>query len=271
MATKHVRQEGMAMNVPDSLWTRVASHPSRLMILDYDGTLAALGPERQTARPSHTMLELLRGISALPGRRPVVLSGRSLPDLRRLLTDLDVHLIGEHGWDEWSHDRGRVLHHPDIQVRLRLDEAVRDIESRGWAPMLEIKRCSVVLHTRGVARDLVLERERTAAQLWARHAAEPGLRLDHISGGLELRASARDKGTAVAALILEAPANTLVTFIGDDLTDEAGFAEIGKDGITVRVGDDDVPTAAEWRLHSPREVEDFLRSWLGAASITGRA
>ena len=80
---------------------------------------------------------------------------------------------------------------------------------------------------------------------------------------IELRASGHDKGTGIVDLMAHAPFfGTRPIFIGDDLTDEAGFAAAERlGGFGVLVGAER-PTAARYRLGDVAAV----RHWLGEAT-----
>jgi trehalose 6-phosphate phosphatase len=80
---------------------------------------------------------------------------------------------------------------------------------------------------------------------------------------VELRPGGEDKGSAVAAFMAEPPfAGRRAVFVGDDVTDEAGFATINAmDGISIRVGDG-APTQARYDGVSVADIHD----WLAAAA-----
>src|SRR3546814_13386591 len=71
---------------------------------------------------------------------------------------------------------------------------------------------------------------------------------------LEVTPGTADKGTAIAAFMQEAPfSGRRPVFIGDDVTDEDGFAAVNAmGGLSIRVGHPDAPTAA--RLCMPDEA-----------------
>ena len=78
-----------------------------------------------------------------------------------------------------------------------------------------------------------------------------------------------DKGTAVLALARRLGGlipRSSVIFAGDDLTDEDGFRVLRANdphAVTIRVGDEQTQTAAEFRLADPAAVRCFLE-WLVA-------
>ncbi|NUM89161.1 MAG: hypothetical protein HUU37_08155, partial [Bdellovibrionales bacterium] len=66
-----------------------------LYAFDFDGTLAPISPDPASASASATTLDLIR---ALAGLAPVlVVSGRSVRDLKRRIAIKGIHLIGNHG------------------------------------------------------------------------------------------------------------------------------------------------------------------------------
>ena len=94
-----------------------------------------------------------------------------------------------------------------------------------------------------------------------------GYRLQRGRMLLEVRPDDRDKGTAIADFMSEHPfAGRVPVFIGDDRTDEHGFAAIERmGGWSVKVGPG--RTSARFRLSDPRAV----RTWLMASMTTAPA
>ena len=78
---------------------------------------------------------------------------------------------------------------------------------------------------------------------------------------LELRPAGDDKGTAIRRFMARAPfAGRMPVFVGDDLTDEAGFEVVNAlGGISVLVGDR-AGTQATYRLADPAAVLAWLDS-----------
>lgn len=254
---------------PDAAaWDRVRHARRRLLFLDYDGTLAPFHAERDRAVPFPGTLERLRTIVGGGATTVAIVSGRPLAELGPLLDDLPVLRIGEHGWEE-QEPGGAVHRHPlDPAVAAALDEAHDAVVRRGHGDRIERKRAALVLHVRGLAPAAAEELKATCRELWRPWPARVGVRLDEPNGGLELRATGRDKGTAVGERIARAGAGTFAVYVGDDRTDEDAFRVVRGSGLGIRVGAPDVPTLAEARLPGPEAMPSFLDRWI---AVTGDA
>jgi trehalose 6-phosphate phosphatase len=79
---------------------------------------------------------------------------------------------------------------------------------------------------------------------------------------VEVLPAAANKGTAIGAFMQMSPfAGRRPVFVGDDVTDEDGFAVVNAlHGISVRIGVDS-GSAARWQVTNVSE----LRAWLRAA------
>jgi trehalose 6-phosphate phosphatase len=123
--------------------------------------------------------------------------------------------------------------------------------------VLEDKGLNVAVHYRlapGYERELADEFGRLVAELGEDFELQAGKRV------FELKPAGHSKGTAIAQFMREEPFRGRVpVFIGDDLTDESGFAaanELGGHSVKVGAGD----SAATWRLPDPKAVRAWLRS-----------
>jgi trehalose-6-phosphatase len=76
---------------------------------------------------------------------------------------------------------------------------------------------------------------------------------------------AASKGRALAFLRSAFPAPRVVTYFGDDTTDEDAFAALGPNDLGVLVGAD-CPTRAHYRLDNPAAVAAELAALAAAVS-----
>jgi len=251
--------------VPQALWSELASAPHRLLLLDYDGTLAPFRADRREAVPLPEALRLVTLIAERPSTTVAIVSGRPILELDPLLGEAGRRLmvVGEHGW-ELRPPGGPILQHPlPVEAWLGLDRAAQAAAARGWEELLESKRTAVMLHTRGLHdREAAAWFERECRELWGADAAAAGLRLSEVDGGVELRVPGRDKGTAVREILLSSPAGAYPVYLGDDATDEDAFEAVRERGLGIRVGPEERPSRAAGRIVSCEEVPLFLVEWL---------
>lgn len=247
-------------DVPPGLWREVGAAAHRLLILDYDGTLAPFRVVRSEALPVPGARAALRQLARSPRTRLAIVSGRPIAELEELLGPLRAVLVGEHGW-ETRLEGGAVVRHPvSSEQQEALGRAAIVAATAGWGERLERKRTGVVLHTRGLPPEVEEERVRLCRELWEPECRH-GLRQQRVHGGLELRAAGRDKGSAVLELLQQLPEDARAVYVGDDQTDEDAFRALLNTGFGLRVGADDRPTLAQGRLEDPEAVAEFLAGW----------
>lgn len=239
-------------------WEQVAFSPHRLLILDYDGTLAPFSIVREGAFPLPGIPRLIKRITATGRTEVAVVSGRPIIELEALLPVPNIHLIGEHGWESRRAGHTTILHPLPKGVSMDLALAEEMARSAGLSTRLERKRTAVVLHTRGLP---VGDSEPTRFGPWEDAAFRMGLLLRRTDGGLELRAGGRNKGTAVRELVAACPTGTLPVYLGDDETDEDAFREVLRGGFGIRVGPSERASFASGRLPSCPAVRHFLARW----------
>ncbi|MFZ5432922.1 MAG: trehalose-phosphatase [Calditrichota bacterium] len=244
-------------------WKIVSSKPHRLLALDYDGTLAPFRIERMDAEPLPGILESL---STLSDRRScrnttlAVISGRPANEVSQLLDNLAIPLYGTHGYEYLDEQNALRLFSPDEANCDGLNTALRAAQSAGLFEMTEKKISSVAIHTRG--RDNAQNILDRIIKLWEPIAQTTNLKIRHFDGGVEMRATDRDKATAIQELLETCPRGTLPVYIGDDDTDEDAFQFLRKTGgYGIRVGDKRQQTAALGSLPNCESVLRFLHTW----------
>lgn len=254
-----MNDSGLLDDIPAPLWKRVARARKRVLMLDYDGTLAPFTPRRDQSRPIPESIERIRCLARSDHTRIAIVSGRPLAELEALIGPLAATLVGEHGWD-WRAPAGAIVRHPlDDDARQALSDAARLAIEAGLGEQLERKRAAVLVHTRGLPR--AREVGERAVALWRSFGEGSSFTLDRLDGGIELRARDHNKGTAARMLLEEAGPEALGVFVGDDVTDEDAFEALREPGFGIRVGDERRSSLARGRLPSPAAVPTFLKEW----------
>jgi trehalose-phosphatase len=244
---------------------RLRSLPCRVLLLDYDGTLAPFHFDRTRAFPYSEVPELLAQLIGL-GTRVVLVSGRPAPELVRLSGIVPPPEIwGSHGLERLLPDGRHELEPLIAQHAQTLERAAELLRVNGLASRLESKPGGVAVHWRGLASGERSSLRRRVLELWSPFLADGGLNLLNFDGGLELRAPGKNKGDAVRTVLSETDANAAVAYLGDDQTDEDAFRALKGIGLAVLVRPARRLTSADVWLRPPKELLDFLREWLRAA------
>ncbi|GAB3273223.1 trehalose-phosphatase [Kineosporia babensis] len=236
-----------------------AMHPSLLLAFDFDGVLAPIVENPDAARPLPRALRHLNELSTLPGVRVALVSGRRLDDLVRVANPpARALLVGSHG-AEFRDPLGDAVVNsaPDEAQAALLAKATAELEAisaRHPGTHVEVKPTGVVLHTRRAERPAAAAATQEALD---GPAALPGVHLTHGKEVVELSVVSINKGTALRRLRSITGADA-VLFVGDDVTDERGFAVLrAQEGdVSVRVGPGE--TQAQYRVGSPEEVVTML-------------
>ncbi|ESQ89133.1 hypothetical protein ABAC460_13770 [Asticcacaulis sp. AC460] len=231
------------------------------LFLDLDGTLAPIAATPDAVAPDVELNTRLRDLTEALDGRLAVISGRPIRDVDRILEGRVVAVAGSHGLQRRDAELDMLV----APTHVGRDQAIREVQrfvARVAGTVAEIKPHGVALHYRN-RPDCAQEAETFAIELARRTA----LKLQPGSMVCELLTPGADKGAAVRAFMAEPPfAGTLAVYVGDDLTDEDGFAAAhALGGIGVLVGPLR-PTAAHFRLPDVVAVQN----WLAASLRLGR-
>lgn len=228
------------------------------LLLDFDGTLVDLVDRPDAVEVDDALIALLdRLLGTFDGRLALV-SGRSVAQIEGFLGEATrgIAVVGSHGAELQLSDK-RIT--PDRPGALDIAEQAFAAAFAGEPGVLiEVKSLGVAVHYR-----MAPECGLTAHRLAEQYVGRDGLVLQSGKMMVELRAGGYDKGSGISALLAQpAFANHVPIFVGDDVTDEAGFAAVARmNGVGVLVG----PmrdTAASYRLRDVAAV----RAWLEAAA-----
>ncbi len=254
----------------DDFFHRLAGSSSRILMLDYDGTLAPFRVERNEAVPYPGVRTAIEAIQESGACRLVIVSGRAIEDLIPLMGLKAVPEIwGCHGWERRLTDGSKI--EPDIpELATRgLTEARRWTEEAGLAKHLEQKPASMAIHWRGLGEGETADIQKRASEGWGRIAGEFGLSMHDFNGGMEIRVPGRDKGVAVETILTESETGAVAAYLGDDLTDEDAFRALKGSGLGVFVNKELRETAADMWIRPPEELIEFLSRWTDALGGRG--
>ncbi|HEX7352455.1 bifunctional alpha,alpha-trehalose-phosphate synthase (UDP-forming)/trehalose-phosphatase [Brachybacterium sp.] len=241
--------------------------PRLLIATDFDGVLAPIVADRDAVQPDPDALEALRELSELPGVAVALVSGRALSDLDfHTRMPSSVVLVGSHGAEvgalpPWMQaevlDKSALAMSPEKEELLAgITSTLRRIARAHPGTEVETKPTAAVLHTRNAtgrgginATESALEYAMTLPDV----TVTPGKEV------VEFAVVHTSKGAAVDALA-RASASDAWLYLGDDVTDESVFAQLGERDLGLKVGAGD--SAASLRLEDTEAVRGVLQRLL---------
>jgi trehalose-phosphatase len=249
----------------DCFFQQVKAASHRVLLIDYDGTIAPFHSDRHRATPYAEVPALLRSISLSCSTRLIIVSGRAAHEVPPLLGIYPAPEIwGTHGIEKIRADgRYEEVHINDDALQV-LAQAEAQLDREGLGDRMESKLVGIALHWRGLAAPEILKIRTKAHRILQPLSTCPDLMLAEFEGGIELRLASANKGDMLRHLLSELDAGIPVAYLGDDATDEESFRILNGRGLSVRVGPNRRFTAAQIWLKPPNELTRFFSDWIVA-------
>lgn len=245
-----------------NFWNQLKNAKHRVLLLDYDGTLAPFKIQRDRAFPYPGVRSILREMLAAQHSRLVLISGRATDDLIPLLELKPLPEIwGVHGMERLKQDGTYEMTEIDSGSHQLLKEVVPWTEKVGLHHRTEVKPGAVAIHWRKDENEHGNNIRKLISETWSQRLEGNNVKLKEFDGGIEFRASNHDKGTAVRTIFAEMNGDIAAAYLGDDFTDEDAFKAIKGTGISVLVREKLRPTKADIWLTPPGELLQFLFKW----------
>ncbi len=230
--------------------------------LDVDGTLIEFANTPDAVHVDQALLDLVSRLHQDCGGALALVSGRALLDLEWRLGSLRLPIAGQHGLERRDAAGAMHVHGAPTAAMAAIKLRLQAVLERHPALLLEDKGLALAVHYRQ-APALAGALHRLLRRLI--EATDDALQLQTGKRVVEIKALGFDKGTALEEFLAEPPfKGRRPVFIGDDATDEHGFAVINRlRGLSVKVGPG--PTQARYRLPDVGAV----RAWLSNATKEG--
>jgi trehalose-phosphatase len=249
----------------NSFFRTVAAAKHRILVVDYDGTLAPFNRNRHRAIPYPKIPDCLRRIMTTCNTRLIVISGRAAHEVSPLLGfDPAPEIWGTNGIERLKTHcvyEGVSLNDDALDALVR---AEAQLEREGFRAYIEVKLAAVAVHWRGLPASEILDMRTKAYRVLEPLAVAPHLVLSEFEEGVELRLASANKGDALRNLLSDLDSDVPVAYLGDDATDEDAFRVLNGRGLTVLVGPKYRFTAAQIWLKPPDELLEFLTGWIAA-------
>jgi len=241
-----------------------ANSHSRLILLDYDGTLVPYFKNPLHALPGPELIRILGSLAADPKNQVFIISGRKSEQLDQWLGKIPLGMVAEHGakikrarMSEWDSQ-------PDFdsEIRQTAIKVMQRATSRCPASHIEEKEYSLVWHYRSSSPEL--GRIRAAELLLELNETFPGNGSYKAFPGnkiVEFKNSDIHKGKMVMDL-LHTGQNDFILCIGDDVTDEDMFRALSQtEAWTLKVGNEF--SLSRYNIPAPSDVIGLLDQLVG--------
>lgn len=229
------------------------------LFLDVDGTLIEIAETPHAVIVPPSLKTMLNELSVRLDGALALVSGRSVASLDELFAPFQFTASGVHGCERRDTTGCMVRPQVDTMQLAKVKEELVEWLRKYPDLLFEDKLYALAVHYR---RAPALE-EIVATHLAAllTHAGN-GFELHRGKSVFEIRPAGYSKRGAVHAFMQSPPfAGRLPVFIGDDVTDEDGFAMVNAlDGLSIRVGTEAGTTQAKYRLANVAQVIHWLRS-----------
>ena len=228
------------------------------LFLDVDGTILGFADTPNGVASCDRVTGVLREIDLCLEGAVALISGRTIGNLDHLFAPQKLPAAGLHGLERRDAN-GRLHNLGEAEALEHLRAPLTKLASSHEGAILEDKGRTLAIHYRR-APDAAEGIRRRVEELVRPSSDE--LRVIHGKMVSEINPRHADKGSAIRTFMDEVPfTGRLPVFIGDDVTDEDGFATVNAlKGHAVHVGDG-ASKNAHYGLSGVNEVIEWLETW----------
>lgn len=263
MASHRLSQENR-----QRLHEQYAAAESRLLLLDYDGTLVGFKDRPGRAGPDREIIELLEALIADHSNRVVIVSGRDRRTLEAWLGALDLWIVAEHGgWIREPGESWRSSQPLNEEWKRMIRPILEFYSDRTPRSLVEEKDFSLVWHYRQADPGLASLRMQELRSTLASLTENVDVGIFEGSKILEIRRYGISKGHAVEYLTAGKNWDFLLA-MGDDYTDEEMFAALPADAYSIKVGQE--MSKARFSVDTVQDVRLLLTELAGVFNATTR-
>ncbi len=225
---------------------------SRIIFLDYDGTLVPFVGQPEMAIPNEELLNSLRNLANDPKTKLVIVSGRDRNTLLNWFGSLNIEFIAEHGvWIKEKNKEWQQIKPLANYWKAQIMPILKIYVDRLPGSFIEEKEFSVVWHYRKADPELASLRAKELVDELVNFTANIDLQVLLGSKVVEIRNAGINKGSG-GMYFLDKKNYNFILAIGDDWTDEDLFKVLPEKSYSIRVGI--TPSNAKFNLSSYLDV-----------------
>jgi trehalose 6-phosphate synthase/phosphatase len=242
----------------EALITKFRTSGKRLVLIDYDGTLVNYELIPDNAKLPEHMIDILVKIAGNPRTDIYIISGRSYNDLDKLLGNIPVRVIAEHGTIVKENGQWKIQFHNNSLWKKAIFPALNQMTDVCPGSFTEEKNFSLAWHYRNIEPEIGYECSRKLINILKDLIHSYNLRILDGKKVVEILSTETGKGRAVEKLCHQ-DSYDFVLSIGDDATDEEMFEYFldCPDAYSIKVGEG--KTLAKFKVNAISDVESLLK------------
>ena len=233
---------------------------SRILLLDYDGTLVNFYSKPEEAVPDNELYAILDSIAARPGNDIVIISGRDRVFLDKWFSKgKNLTLVAEHGaWIRYPGLDWEVTIDTDTGWKKLIRPLLEKYEKHTPGTFIEEKDFSLAWHYRNADCDLASMNSRELILQLLSFISN--LNLGFLEGDrvIEIKSHENSKGGAASRLLSRREYDFILA-AGDDMTDETMFEKLPENACSIKIGLGN--TSAKYNLYDVEEFRSLLKNF----------
>lgn len=255
---EELRRKRLTASAIASIRVKYSQARKRLILLDYDGTLAAIKPRPEDAAPTPELISLLQQLASDSQNKVVINSGRDHLTLEHWLGHLPVSMAAEHG-AFYKEDGNWHKNTHQMEWGAGLLSILQMFVSRTPHSHLEVKETALAWHYRESDAWLGTMRAQQLVNELVSVCTRQNLQIIQGDKVVEIKSPDHNKGSEVKRLLAAANYDFILA-LGDDTTDEDMFQALPPNAMTIKIGC--VSEAARYNLPSQSDVLPLLRAMI---------
>ncbi|MEL6853205.1 MAG: trehalose-phosphatase, partial [Bacteroidota bacterium] len=228
---------------------------SRLLLLDYDGTLVGFKDDPNAASPDESLLKTVQGFIQQEGTTAVIISGRDRYTLQDWFGNMGIEMVSEHGVWNWKNNAWHLNSEVVASWKPTIRPVLENLVERTPGSFIEEKDFTLAWHYRKIDNELGANRVREIRDELIYLTANHNLQVLEGNKVVEIRNAGVNKGKAASRWVNK-QVWEFVLAIGDDHTDEDTFLAMPPLAYTIKVGLNQ--TEAKYKVRTVEEARELL-------------
>ena len=262
---KKIQEIKLASKITDILTDQItrkyASSGSRILFLDYDGTLMGFNKDPQKVKPDKELSGILKKLTSDPINHVVIISGRDKETLGKWFPPpWKISFVAEHGvWSRTPDSDWAMMEQIDKNWMEIIEPILEFFVDRTPRSFIERKNYSLVWHYRNADPDLGEIRSWELKDELKALVGNYNLEIMDGDKVIEIKNSGINKGRGALSKMGEKEYDFIFA-IGDDWTDEYTFGALPEEAITIKVGTK--TTKADYYVESVEDMRQILKGFV---------